>query len=245
MKKLITITSMAIALTGCMAPIGKNDFACPDGISNQEGVCAGPRTIYELTNDRENLDGIGNEPEYQHLRPSGQRVVNPRARGEHARADGVKPEKKQAQQGYGGKAADTVYVPRDNRQQSPENFQRAEAVQNQNDSDVYRDAHQGWPNYEEPIAPEPLAVIQPPDVMRVLITAWEDTAGNLNMPGFVYVEVSPRRFTFGSSANTRPTRVVPFQMRRESQEEERKRRERSRGVSPIETVNPYGQSSNQ
>lgn len=241
MKKIYLIGVVTLTLTGCISPIGKNDFACPDGYSDQEGVCAGPREIYELTNDRESLAGINSEPEYNHLLPSGKNVVNPRDRGEQGKRNNRvdNSEVSVAPVGYGGKPADTVYIPRDNRQQSPESYQRAEAVVHDENQDVYRDAHQGWPNYSEPLAPEPLAVIQPPDVMRVLVTAWEDNAGNLNMPGFVYVEVSPRRFTFGSSANKRPTRVVPFQMRHESQEEERKRQERSRGVSPIETVNPY------
>jgi len=237
-KKLaFSVAALATLLSGCMAQIGKNDFACPDGTTVQDGVCAGPRTIHQLTNNRDSLTDLSDE-EIRKLRPGGSQEDDLEELEEESHAEEV--DAIASHREYDQREP-TVYKGRDIKQQSPSNYQRAEVVNDRADGSHVRDRHQGWPNYEEPLAPEPLAVVNPPKIMRILVKAWSDNAGNLNMPGYVYVEVEPRTFGVGSAANTRPTRVVPFDLRERTQEEERRQKQRSKGVSPLETVNPYQQ----
>lgn len=237
-KKLaFSFAALATLLSGCMAQIGKNDFACPDGKTNQDGVCAGPRQIYQLTNNRDSLNDLSDE-EIRKLRPDGNHESDLEAEegmGRSEKLDSIASHRAYDQR------EPTVYEGRDNKQQSPANYQRAEAIDAGVENVRARDEYQGWPNYEEPLAPEPLAVVNPPKIMRILVKAWSDNAGNLNMPGYVYVEVEPRTFGVGSAANTRPTRVIPFDLRQRTQEEERRQKQRSKGVNPLETVNPYQQ----
>jgi conjugal transfer pilus assembly protein TraV len=237
-KKLaFSFAALTTLLSGCMAQIGKNDFACPDGTTVQDGVCAGPRTIHQLTNNRDSLTDLSDE-EIRKLRPEGSQEedLEELEEGDRSeRIDSIASHREYDQR------EPTVYKGRDNRQQSPSNYQRAKTVDTQVTGEYARDKHQGWPNYEEPLAPEPLAVVNPPKIMRILVKAWSDNAGNLNMPGYVYVEVEPRTFGVGSAANTRPTRVIPFEMRERTQEEERRQKQRAEGVNPLETVNPYQQ----
>ena len=68
------------------------------------------------------------------------------------------------------------------------------------------------------IAPEPLAVLEEAKAMRIYVAAWEDKSGDLNIPGFVYVELQPRRWVTGHQAQMRPSRVLPFQTIKKSKE---------------------------
>lgn len=237
-KKLaFSFAAVAVLLSGCMAQIGKNDSACPNGVTNQDGVCAGPREIYRLTNDRDNLSDLSDE-EVRKLRPAGNHESDLEELEESEKSKKV--DSIATHRAY-ERREPTVYKGRDLDQQSPSQYQHAETITEDSTGEHVRDKYQGWPNYEEPLAPEPLAVVNPPKIMRVLVKAWSDNAGNLNMPGYVYVEVEPRTFGVGSAANTRPTRVVPFDLRQRTQEEERRQKKRSKGVNPLETVNPYQQ----
>ena len=96
------------------------------------------------------------------------------------------------------------------------------------------DAYQRWPSNIEALAPEPLAVLTPPKVMRILIASYKDANGHLNMPGYVYVQVEPEVWSVGEAANLRPTRVVPLQIREKTQEENNKRKHKAKGVSALE-----------
>ncbi|MCO4319895.1 TraV family lipoprotein [Aliidiomarina quisquiliarum] len=245
--KSLALGPIALAiLTGCSANIGKSEFACPNGTTNSDGVCAGPRVVYELTHSRTDLSELSNDPEYAHLRPTGANTSN-NPRRSNGRNDRQQPQPTQTsslQPQEHGDTAETIYRPRDISQQSPGNYQRAEAVPQQRFERQGSDEFQGWPNHDEPLAPEPLAVFQAPEIMRVLVAAWPDSAGNLNMPGYVYVEVTERKFNVGSAANKRPTRVVPFQMRQQSQEELRRQQQRSQGVNPLGVENPLRNRNN-
>ncbi|PTC00526.1 TrhV, partial [Thalassospira xiamenensis] len=62
MKKLIyalTLLTASTAVSGCVSPIGEEDFSCPN--IKKGGVCGGPRDVYELTNNRVNLEGLTEE----------------------------------------------------------------------------------------------------------------------------------------------------------------------------------------
>lgn len=245
LNKTLTITPFALMiLSGCATNIGKSEFACPDGTTSSEGVCAGPRLVYELTNDRVDLSELSHDPEYAHLRPTGEKANrNPRRDNSNAENNAQTEQATQSKlrkKNTNNNADVTVYQPRDNAQQSPGNFQGVEVIPQQRFERQYNDAFQGWPSHDEALAPEPLAVMEAPEIMRVLVAAWPDNAGNLNMPGYVYVEVTERRFNVGSAANTRPSRVVPFEMRQQSQEELRRQQQRSQGVNPLGVENPFG-----
>lgn len=198
------------SLTACITPIGKEEFTCPN--AKKGGVCAGPREIYELTNDRENLNDLGVE----------------------------RAEKEPAQQAKKGQyrrleSGVTVYEPRSQTEQHTDgNYQKAKKVTKHSGQRVKQDDYNSYPSNQEPVAPEPLAVLTPAKVMRVLIASYKDKQGNLNMPGYVYVQVEEETWSIGEAANTRPTRVVPLEIRNKTQEEERKAAEKAQGVSPLE-----------
>lgn len=57
----------------------------------------------------------------------------------------------------------------------------------------------------------PRPVLEPAQVMRVWISPWTDQSGNLNWPGYVYTEVTPRRWSFGEDSVGRAPALVPLQ----------------------------------
>ena len=56
--------------------------------------------------------------------------------------------------------------------------------------------------------------------MRIWVAPWEDTARNLNVPGYVYTEIEPRRWTVGERAPTANPALRPLQMGAPASEEE-------------------------
>lgn len=83
------------------------------------------------------------------------------------------------------------------------------------------------------LAPEPLAILQQPKTMRILVASWIDDAGDLHMPGYVYVEVEPKKWLVGGQANKRPGRIVPLQIQKKTQEEERRQNKAKKGYSSL------------
>ncbi|RDE61078.1 TraV family lipoprotein [Aeromonas veronii] len=65
-------------------------------------------------------------------------------------------------------------------------------------------------------APEPLAVRADARVLRVLFAAYEDDSQSLNMPGYAYVEVEPKRWLVGAAANKQPAKIIPLQARQDA-----------------------------
>lgn len=65
-------------------------------------------------------------------------------------------------------------------------------------------------------APEPMAVRADARILRVLFAAYEDEAQSLNMPGYAYVEVEPKRWLVGAAANKQPAKIIPLQMRQDA-----------------------------
>ncbi|WP_290572896.1 type IV conjugative transfer system lipoprotein TraV [Idiomarina sp.] len=230
MNKLAVIPVMALVstlLSGCMSPIGKEEFTC--NAEKQGGACGGPREVYEMTNAAANLE------EYQKMHGSHEGHDHPQPKSNKgidlAPATGNK-----FAQYYGD---DTVrYEPLDHEQNSESAYQKAKTVNPKPLPSGATDGFESWPNYGEPLAPEPLAVLEAPKVMRILVAPWTDDSGNLNLSSYVYVEVTPRKWSYGEAANKRPNRVVPLEIRKQTQEELRKQHERSQGVSPLEVMTP-------
>jgi conjugal transfer pilus assembly protein TraV len=59
---------------------------------------------------------------------------------------------------------------------------------------------------------EALPILEPAKVMRVWIAPWIDAKQDLHMPGYVFTEVTPRRWSFGEAAATNGRPLVPLQV---------------------------------
>jgi len=218
MQKLLQLTAASIvllSLQACMTPIGKPEFTCPN--QKKGGVCAGPRDIYELTNNRENLNDLAEETK-----------------------NAPKEQQKSTVKTTKSKEEVVVYHARDLSQHGAGNYQRATVVSQEEFDNPSRDGFEAFPGNGEPLAPEPLAIVNPAKVMRILVASYTDAQNRLNMPGYVFVQVQEQSFSVGEAANLRPTRVVPLEVRSKSQEEERRQQQRSRGVSPLEVMSGGG-----
>ncbi len=230
MKKAIYSLGMlasAFMMSGCVSSLGQEDFSCPN--IKKGGVCGGPRDVYELTNNRVNLEGMTDE-ELEAYYDRKHASENP----QHAHNEGESS--KTVAKGSNDDV--TVYEPRSDKQQTPDAYDVAKPIPQQRFENGSSDSFSQWPSNGEPMAPEPLAVMQPAEVMRVLVAAYTDDNGYANMPGYVYVEVTPRQWSFGKDANKRPARVVPLELRKKTQSELNRQRQRSKGVDPMEVINP-------
>lgn len=68
-------------------------------------------------------------------------------------------------------------------------------------------------DYVTPALPNrPVPIRTPARVMRIWVSPWEDTMGNLNVPGYVYTEIEPRRWTIGSTPPTASPTLQPLQI---------------------------------
>lgn len=68
-------------------------------------------------------------------------------------------------------------------------------------------------DYVTPALPNrPVPIRTPARVMRIWVSPWEDTVGNLNVPGYVYTEIEPRRWTIGSTPPTASPTLQPLQI---------------------------------
>ncbi|MGI2098583.1 TraV family lipoprotein [Shewanella glacialipiscicola] len=70
-------------------------------------------------------------------------------------------------------------------------------------------------------APEPMAVRQPPKMLRVAFAPWQDERGRLQNVGYVYAEVEIRKYTYGREAFNMPAQITPLYIRQQSIENER------------------------
>lgn len=201
----------------------------------------GPRDVYELTNNRTSLENLTQEElnAYKKSKRHGTQVSIYGAEEDSAgagvnrtqAAGGLATSQEQAQHHT------VTYVARMDAQQNPDNYQKAQPMTSTG-FEQKQDAFHRFPAHAEPLAPEPLAVLKPAQVMRMLITAYTDKQGNLHLPGYTYVEVTPRQWDFGPAANDRPSRVVPLEMQRRSKKQQERSRNMSQGVDPLEVVNP-------
>lgn len=64
-------------------------------------------------------------------------------------------------------------------------------------------------------ARDPVPIRTQAAVMRVWVAPWESDAGDLNVPGYIYTEIEPRRWEIGTPA-PRPTPTIrPLESRQE------------------------------
>ncbi|TVS15795.1 MAG: type IV conjugative transfer system protein TraV [Gammaproteobacteria bacterium] len=62
---------------------------------------------------------------------------------------------------------------------------------------------------------QPLPVLQPARVVRIWISPWVDSKGDLRMPGYVFTEITPRRWSFGEPEVTGSEILAPIQVERD------------------------------
>jgi conjugal transfer pilus assembly protein TraV len=59
---------------------------------------------------------------------------------------------------------------------------------------------------------QPLPVLEPARVVRIWIAPWVDNKGDLRMPGYVFSEITPRRWSFGEAQIEQTDVLVPVQI---------------------------------
>ncbi|MBQ8708400.1 MAG: TraV family lipoprotein [Succinivibrionaceae bacterium] len=57
----------------------------------------------------------------------------------------------------------------------------------------------------------PVPVRTPAGVMRIWVASWEDDGGDLNAPGYIYVEIEPRRWIIGEPERHREHYFSPLE----------------------------------
>lgn len=238
----LTIVISALGLQGCVNSLGNEEFSCPN--LKKGGVCGGPRDVYKLTNNRVSLEKLTQEELDAYRNGQNNQTVSLYNNdGETTQVVGkaghnTKLEKKEGREHLDN---NVTYAARGDGQQTADNYQTPEALP-QTRFSYQQNKFEQWPSNSEPLAPEPLATLEPAQVMRVLIASYTDSDGLLHMPGYTFVEVTPRRWNYGEAANERPSRVVPLEVKRRSEEQFDRARNRSNGVDAMEVVNPMNRT---
>lgn len=67
-------------------------------------------------------------------------------------------------------------------------------------------------------AKDPVPIRTQATVMRVWVAPWESESGDLNVPGFIYTEIEPRRWEIGTPAPKPEATIRPLASRQTSPE---------------------------
>ncbi|KPV94058.1 Type IV conjugative transfer system lipoprotein (TraV) [Pseudoalteromonas sp. P1-9] len=218
MRKQLFVIALVTATSGCSVfTVGEEEFQCSGKPKNS--LCKGPMEVYELTNNQDHLEHLmgDSQEEIQSTSPKPVQFIED-------------PQNK----------ITYVYEGRTLRRQTAEDYDEAKIVAIASDNDYSQSQHNDELedlrtfNYvPQDIAPEPLAVLEEAQAMRIYVSAWEDKEGDLNIPGYVYVELKPRRWVAGHQADMRPSRVVPFQVIQKSKTTQKRKSKMSKGVDPL------------
>ena len=68
---------------------------------------------------------------------------------------------------------------------------------------------------------DPTPIRTPSKVMRIWVAPWEDSDGDLNVSGYLYTELEPRRWMVGKAAPTVATSLKPLQVIHREKEQKR------------------------
>ena len=216
MKNVIKLSAAIVIthfLSGCVT-IGQEDFTC--GNLKKGGVCAGPRDIYELTNNRESLENLSVEELHNQVHKESHGSIN-------------SVETSSAQQ----EDVSNVYEARTNEQHSSMDYQTAQLVQQEEVIKPTASEFARWPSNGEPLAPEALAVMEEPKPLRIMVNSYTDAQGVFHVPGFAYVNTQKATWVKGAASDLRPTRVVPLQLRQKSDQNMQRINRQRQGVSPL------------
>lgn len=165
---VLMISTVVSTTTGCsLLNLGEEDYACP---GKSKGVsCASTREMYQATNN-------GSVPKPV----SKQEVEEMAKKGEHvSTVKGVQDDK-------------VVLM-----QQANVAGENTSTTIQYNDSGASVE-QQITDNYVAPALPKkPIPIRTPSVVMRILVLPWQDSAGDLNVSGYIYTEIEPRRWVIG------------------------------------------------
>ena len=68
---------------------------------------------------------------------------------------------------------------------------------------------------------DPTPIRTPSKVMRIWVAPWEDSDGDLNVSGYLFTELEPRRWMVGKAAPSMATSLKPLQVIQREKEKER------------------------
>lgn len=206
---LITLSQ----LVGCSAfTIGEEEFSCPG--KPQGAICKGVSEVYELTNNRDHLEDYSDSEEKHSDHKDHQHVHT-----EQPSSDEVNTK--------------YIYQPQFTADSNQPNVANVATQISENGTTISTTKYQPVKGQTQ-TAPEPLAVLQEAEAMRIYVTSWEDKSGDLNMPGFIYVELKPKRWIAGRHASLRPSRIVPFKVSVKSQANSERTDKFEEGVDPLD-----------
>jgi conjugal transfer pilus assembly protein TraV len=63
---------------------------------------------------------------------------------------------------------------------------------------------------------QPMPVLEPARVVRIWIAPWVDRKGDLHMPGYVFSEITPRRWSLGEAEVSNTQVLAPVQVQQEA-----------------------------
>lgn len=225
--KLLTISALLGTTSGCVSTLGQENFTCEgEDRVHANGVCAGPRDIYELTNNRDHLENLSAEELHRQLN-----------KGNTTKAkQSVEPARHPMTKRIGKSENEVVYQERSLDQQNAHNYERPKVVPQTRFTRPKSSGFDSWPGNVEPLAPEALAVMSEPKPMRILVDSYTDQFGNFHVPGYLYVNTQKSEWKKAKATGLRPTRVVPLQMRQEADKDMESIERRRSGVSPLNVV---------
>ena len=165
---VLMISTVVSTTTGCsLLNLGEEDYACP---GKSKGVsCASTREMYQATNNGSVPKPVS-IPEVEEMAKKGEHVST---------VKGVQDDKVVLMQ------------------------QANVAGENTSTTIQYDDSgasveQQITDNYVAPALPKkPIPIRTPSVVMRILVLPWQDSAGALNVSGYIYTEIEPRRWVIG------------------------------------------------
>ncbi|MGI2106523.1 TraV family lipoprotein [Shewanella frigidimarina] len=247
--------TLSILSSGCALQVGESEFACPNDAKG--ATCSSARQIHDLTNNRSSLEGLNVSMGKIQSTTGDDAEAKPASGTDYTfDSDSLNPIRVESVQVVNQPASSSnigknnknneVYEPLTHIRhdtlpeaqliEEPTNrtFGAVEGVQNEHGQlMVHRESPMA-------LAPEPLAVLQQPKSMRILVASWTDSDGDLHMPGFVYVEVAPKKWLVGEQANDRPGRIVPLQIQQVTQEEERRQSHSKQGYNSLGVTERQG-----
>ena len=62
---------------------------------------------------------------------------------------------------------------------------------------------------------QPMPVLEPARVVRIWVAPWVDAKGDLHMPGYLFSEITPRRWSLGEAEVSGARVLTPMQVERD------------------------------
>jgi len=94
------------------------------------------------------------------------------------------------------------------------------------------------------MAPEALAALKPPKVLRILVFPWTDEEKNLHLQGYIYKKIEDERWIVGNQVNHSSKRIIPIKMVRDGNKNTEQQKTDTKGVDPmnVQRLNSFNKS---